>query len=86
MSENPWETVQVLLPISRHTPTEFHVTGGSNPQLRIFGQHVSAGLAAAGNEHGALDEQDVAAAEALLQAATEYRNAVCARVADRTAR
>lgn len=79
------ETVQVLLPISRHTPTEFHVTGGANPQLRAFGQHVSVGLAAAGNEHGVLDEQDVAAAEALMQAATEYRNAVRARAADNTA-
>ncbi|WP_461144229.1 hypothetical protein [Salinifilum aidingensis] len=77
------ETVQVLLPISRHSYTEFHVTGGTNPQLRAFGEHVSVGLAAAGNDSGDLDEQDVAAAEALMQAATEYRNAVRARVADR---
>lgn len=77
------ETVQVLLPISRETPVEFHVTGGPNPQLRAFGQHVSVGLAAAGDEHGELDEKDATAAEALLQAATEYRNAVRARVADR---
>lgn len=79
------ETVQVLLPISRHTHTEFHVTGGVHPQLQVFGEHVSVGLAAAGNEHGELDEQDVAAAEALLQAATEYRNAVRTRAANRTA-
>ncbi|MHA6803675.1 hypothetical protein [Salinifilum ghardaiensis] len=79
------ETVQVLLPISRLTPTEFHVTGGSNPQLRAFGEHISVGLAAAGDAQGNLDEQDAAAAEALLQAVTEYRNAVRARVADQEA-
>lgn len=77
------EKVQVLLPISRHISTEFQVLGGSNPQLQVFGEHVSVGLAATGNEHGVLDEQDAAAAEAFMQAAIEYRNAVRAQVADR---
>lgn len=76
------EKVQVLLPISRHISTEFQVIGGSNPQLQVFGEHISVGLAATGNEHGLLDEQDAAAAEAFMQAAIEYRNAVRGRVAN----
>lgn len=77
------EQVQVRLPISRYTPTEFQVTGGSHPELQVHGEHVAVALTAAGDEDGVLDEQDAAAAEALMQAATEYRNAVRARIADR---
>lgn len=77
------EQVQVRLPISRYTPTEFHVTGGSHPELQVFGERVAVALTAAGDDDGVLDEQDAAAAEALMQAATEYRNAVRARIADR---
>lgn len=76
------EQVQVHLPISRYTPTEFQVTGGSHPQLHVNGEHIAVALAAVGDEHGVLDKQDAAAAEALMQAATEYRNAVRARIAD----
>jgi hypothetical protein len=77
------EQVQVRLPISRYTPTEFQVTGGSHPELQVYGERVAVALTAAGDEDGVLDEQDAAAAEALMQAATEYRNAVRARIADR---
>lgn len=76
------EQAQVHLPISRYTPTEFQVTGGSHPQLQANGEFIAVTLTAAGDEHGVLDEQDAAAAEALMRAATEYRNAVRAQVAD----
>lgn len=75
------ENAEILLPISRYTPTEFQVTGGSYPESQVYGKRISVALRAAGDESGVLDEQDAAAAEALMQAATEYRNAIQARVA-----